>query len=136
MKNTKRVITVFAAVTCVAVLSLGVCASSHTTTLGTSNGSLVYNTTDSEVVNVGSHTCHYRVSSFRFHGGMPENTFPAGKSFTVRFANIGISKKYTSVDTNYKSKSYSVSSQKTVYAGVESNATQGVTVYSSWDPNW
>ena len=123
-------------VSCVASYGFIVNASSHSTTLGTPDGSLVYKSTDSEQVNPGAHTCHYNVTSFSFHGGMPINTFPAGNSFTIRFANIGVSKTYTKKDTSSKSNSYSVSSKKTVYAGVESTYTHGLTVYLDWNPNW
>jgi len=139
MLSKKKLTTIALAVTC--VLSLGVItnANSHTTTLGTSNGSLVWKTSgtnNTEEVNPGSHTCHYNVTSFSFHGGLPSNTFPNGKYFKIHFANIGISKKYTTADTSEKSKSYSVTKEKTVYAGVESNYTKGVTVNLTWDPNW
>ncbi len=137
MLKVKNLLVLLLAVSCVFTITSGVLASDHTTTLGTTNGSLVYNSNDTENVHIGSHTCHYRVSSFTFHGGLPANTFPSStKNFTVRFANIGISKKYTSVDTSYKSKSYSVSSNKTVYAGVETNHSSGITVFLSWNPNY
>lgn len=138
MTKFKTIISLMITVVCIVTISFGVLATSHVSTpVGTTNGSLVYNSNVSENVVAGSHTCHYRVSSFTFHGGLPANTFPdSSKNFTIRFANIGISKKYTSVDTSYKTKTYSISQWKTVYAGIESNASQGLTAYVSWDPNY
>ncbi|GEM_PF-2839769 len=139
MLSKKKITTIALTVAC--VLSLGVItnASNHSTTLGTSNGSLVWKTSgtnNTEDVNPGSHTCHYNVTSFSFHGGIPSNTFPVGKDFTIHFANIGISKTYTHPDTSGKSKSYSIGDEQTVYAGVESTYKKGLTVYLDWNPNW
>ncbi len=120
--------------TCLLGLSSVANASMHSVTLGTSNGGPTYSGYTASPNN-GAHTLCYRVTSFQFHGGMPSNSFPSGKNFTVLFSNIGVSKKYTTYDTTYKTKSYTADNT-TIQAGVKSNYTKGVTVYLDWDENY
>lgn len=136
MKNHRRLIIVLVSAIAVVTISMGVLANSHSGTLATSDGNLTYNSSDTEVVYSGDHTCRYRVSSFRFHGGLPADIFPSGKNCILCIANIGVSKKYTTADKQYKTNNYHVTSPKTAYAGVKTNHSLGITIYAYWDPNY
>ena len=109
-------------------------ATEYSSTVGTPDTSTNYGGTPVNLP-TGSHILHYKVYSFQFHGGLPSNVFPVGKNFKIRFKHTNVETYYTSVDTSYKRKNYTVQING-IQPGVKTDYSNGITTFVRWDPDF
>lgn len=136
MKKLRRILCFLIIIGVIATTALTSTATMHSNNnCSTANGSYTTNSGVTELVHWGSHTSCMKLRSVSYYG-MPANTIPNNKSFTLSVANTNTSFTYSFVSTSYRTQSYSVSSDVTAYVGISNNSGSGCTAYYDWNPNY
>lgn len=133
MNHFRKIVAIMIMICTMFSMNLSSLALSHTSNPSTTTGALSYDSSVYDVVNAGSYTMKYKVTSFTFHGGMPANTVPTGHNFTVRFQNTTVSRTYSAYNNGQYNVPYSVNSKRTICVGISSSYSSGVYARCEWD---